>query len=112
MIMNADFHIHSPFSGGTSERIDLKSIAEGALKKGLNLVGTGDCLHPSWQKHIKEYYNDGKIEVDGVNFILSVEVEDKNRVHHLILFPDFYSANDFKERVKKYSVNINDDGRP
>ncbi|HEC77072.1 MAG TPA: TIGR00375 family protein [Thermoplasmatales archaeon] len=112
MIINADFHIHSPFSGGTSEKIDLKGIAEGALNKGLNLVGTGDCLHPSWQRHIKEYYNDGRIEVKGVNFILSVEVEDKNRVHHLILFPDFYSANDFKERVKKYSVNINDDGRP
>lgn len=112
MLINADFHIHSPFSGGTSERIDLKNIAEGALKKGLNLIATGDCLHPSWQRYIKEYYKNGVIEINGVNFILSVEVEDKNRVHHLILFPDFYSANDFREKVRKYSSDIDDEGRP
>lgn len=112
MLINADFHIHSPFSGGTSDKIDLKGIADGAKKKGLHLVGTGDCLHPAWQNEIKKYEKNGKIELDSINFILSVEVEDKNRVHHLLLFPDFYSANDFKEKVEKYSPNINEEGRP
>ncbi len=112
MLINADFHIHSPFSGGTSDKIDLKIVAEGARKKGLNLVATGDCLHPIWQNQIKNYEKDGIIEIDGIYFILSVEIEDKNKVHHLLLFPDFYSSNDFKEKIMKYSSNINDDGRP
>jgi uncharacterized protein (TIGR00375 family) len=112
MLINADFHIHSPFSGGTSDKIDLKRIADGAKKKGLHVVATGDCLHPVWQREIKKYATGDVIEVDGIHFILSVEVEDKNRVHHLLLFPDFYAANDFKEIAKKYAANINDEGRP
>ncbi len=112
MLINADFHIHSPYSGGTSEKIDLKLFAEGVKKKGLHLIATGDCLHPVWQKEIKKYEKNGMIEIDGIYFVLSAEVEDKNRVHHLLLFSDFYSANDFKEKVAKYSKNIDEDGRP
>lgn len=112
MLINADFHVHSPYSGGTSEKIDLKLFAEGAKKKGLNLIATGDCLHPVWQKEIKKYEKNGIIEINGIYFVLSVEIEDKNRVHHLLLFPDFYSANDFKEKIAKYSKNIDEDGRP
>jgi len=111
MLINADFHIHSPFSGGTASRINLKKIAMAARKKGLHLVATGDCLHPAWQREIGKYGKE-EIVVDGIHFILSVEVEDKNRVHHLLLFPDFYSANDFKEMARKYSLDIEEEGRP
>lgn len=110
MLVNADLHIHSPFSGGTASNLNLKSIAEGAKKKGLDLVATGDCLHPLWQREIKKYEKLG--EINGIHFILSVEIEDRNRIHHLLLFPDFYSVNDFKEKIKKYSPNIDEDGRP
>ncbi|MEM1513979.1 MAG: TIGR00375 family protein [Candidatus Thermoplasmatota archaeon] len=111
MLVNADFHIHSSFSGGTSEKIDLKNLAKGAKKKGLHILGTGDCLHEKWQKEIIKYYKNEKIEVDGINFILTCEIEDKNRVHHLLLFPDFGSVEQFKERIKNY---IKDEltGRP
>lgn len=112
MLINADLHIHSPFSGGTASRIDLKKVAMAAKKKGLHVVGSGDCLHPVWQNELKKYLVGDKIVVDGVHFILSCEVEDKNRVHHLLLFPDFYSANAFKERMEKYSPDIEDEGRP
>ncbi len=112
MLINADFHIHSPFSGGTSDKIDLKNLADGAKKKGLHVVGTGDCLHSKWQKEIMKYEKDGSVEINGVSFILSVEIEDENRVHHLLLFPDFYSANAFKEKIAKYSKDIEEEGRP
>ncbi|MBC7080738.1 MAG: TIGR00375 family protein [Thermoplasmatales archaeon] len=111
MLANADLHIHSSFSGGTSEKIDLKNLAIGAKKKGLHILGTGDCLHEKWQKEIRNYYKNGKIEVDGINFILTCEIEDKNRVHHLLLFPDFDSVEHFKEIARNY---IKDElsGRP
>ena len=112
MIINADLHIHSPFSGGTSHKIDLNNIAVGAKKKGLQLVATGDCLHPSWQREIGKYEKDGIISIDGIHFVLSVEVEDRNRVHHLLFFPDFYAVNSFKSLIEKYSSNIRVDGRP
>ena len=112
MLIYADFHIHSPFSGGTSDKIDLRKVAEGAKKKGLDVIGTGDCLHPAWQREIKKYEKNGDIEIDGVHFILTTEVEDKNRVHHLILFPDFYSVNDFKKRIAKHAKNVDYEGRP
>ncbi|MBC7128454.1 MAG: TIGR00375 family protein [Thermoplasmatales archaeon] len=111
MLVNADFHIHSSFSGGSSEKIDLKNLAIGAKKKGLNILGTGDCLHEKWQKEIKKYYSKGKIEVEGINFVLTCEVEDKNRVHHLLLFPDFDSVEQFKESVKNY-IKDEFSGRP
>jgi len=112
MLINADLHIHSPFSGGTSDKINLESIAEGARRKGLQVVATGDCLHPLWERHIKEYYHDGTIEVNGIHFILSVEVEDMHRVHHLLLFPDFDSVNQFKEMIEKRTDNMEHEGRP
>ncbi len=111
MLVNADFHIHSSFAGGSSEKIDLKNLATGAKKKGLHILGTGDCLHEKWQKEIKKYYKNEKIEIEGINFVLSCEIEDKNRVHHLLLFPNFGSVEQFKEGVTNY---IKDElsGRP
>jgi len=112
MLINADLHIHSPFSGGTSDAIDLRRIAAGAKMKGLQLVATGDCLHPAWQREIKKYERDGAIVVDGVHFVLGVEVEDKNRVHHVVLFPDFPAVDAFKKSIERHSPNMREEGRP
>lgn len=112
MLINADFHIHSRFSGGTSPNINMKSLAEGAKKKGLNLLATGDCLNKFWINEIKEgKKEEGIIEYDGMNFILSTEIEDRNRIHHLIIFPDFDSIYGFKKMVEKKSIDI-EQGRP
>ena len=52
--INADLHIHSRFSMSTSKFMTFKILAAEAPKKGVNLIGTGDCLHPTWLKEIKE----------------------------------------------------------
>lgn len=114
MLINADLHIHSRFSGGTSYKMNIKSLSEGAKKKGIHLFATGDCLHPLWADEIK---NAGKMEegifdVNGTKFILSTEVEDKNRVHHLILFPSLDAVNSFRNKLHKHSKNIDRSGRP
>ena len=112
MLVNADLHIHSSFSGGTSSKISMESIAEGAKKKGLHIVATGDCLHPIWEREIKGHYRNGMAEVDGIHFLLSVEVEDMNRVHHLLLFPDFDAAHQFGDMVKRKASGMEHEGRP
>ncbi|MHA1661416.1 MAG: DNA helicase UvrD, partial [Promethearchaeota archaeon] len=49
-----DLHIHSKYSGGTSNRIDILNIAFNCKIKGIDIVGTGDCFHPFWLKELKD----------------------------------------------------------
>jgi len=114
MIINADLHIHSRFAGATSEKMTIKNISKEAPRKGIDIVATGDCLHSGWMKEIKECnkLDEGTFEMNGARFILSTEIEAEKRVHHLLYFPSFSSAEDFKERIKSKSKNLETDGRP
>ncbi len=114
---NADLHIHSKYSGGTSQSMELPLIAKQAELKGLHLVGTGDALNPSWMRHIKynlSEENDGiySIENSETRFLITTEVEDSRRVHHVILFPSISSAESLMEKFKRFSSDIERDGRP
>jgi len=114
MIINADLHIHSRFSGATSDKMNIKTISIEAPRKGVNVVATGDCLHGEWMKEIKqcELVDEGTYELNGTRFILSTEIEAVKRVHHLVYFPSMSAAEDFKERIKFRSRNLETDGRP
>ena len=114
MIINADLHIHSHFSGATSDKMNIETISKEAPRKGIDIVGTGDCLHKGWLKEIKKcnLVEEGTFELNGTRFILSTEVEATKRVHHLLYFPSFPSVLDFKERIKSKSKNLETDGRP
>jgi len=114
MIVNADLHIHSRFSGATSNKMNIETISLEAPRKGINVVGTGDCLHSGWINEIKQcnLVEEGTFELNNTRFILSTEIEALGRVHHLIYFPSFPSVIDFKERIKSKSKNLETDGRP
>jgi uncharacterized protein (TIGR00375 family) len=114
MIVNADLHIHSRFSGATSDKMNIKTISLEAPRKGVDVVGTGDCLHGGWMDEIKQcnLVEEGTFELNKTRFILSTEVEALGRVHHLLFFPGFSSVIDFKERIKSKSKNLETDGRP
>jgi len=107
-------HIHSRFSGATSDKMNIKTISIEAPRKGVNVVATGDCLHGGWMKEIKQCnkVDEGTFELNGTRFVLSVEVEAVKRVHHLLYFPSISAAEDFKERIKSRSRNLETDGRP
>ena len=86
MLVNLDLHIHSRYSMAVSGDMELGQIAKGAAHKGVKIVGTGDCLHPLWLESIKKLPEDDGLRRQGDTlFLLSVEVEDSRRVHHLIL---------------------------
>ena len=114
MLINADLHIHSRYSGATSDKMTISSLSVEAPRKGINVLATGDCLHGAWQKEIKTctVIEDGTFEMNGTRFILSAEVEDNHRVHHLLYFPSFSAVESFKEKIKSKSKNIETDGRP
>lgn len=116
-VFDCDFHIHSRYSGGTSSSMELPSIARNAELKGLHLVGSSDALHRDWLKHLRTHLvdeHDGVYSVKGsrTRFMVTTEVEDIKRVHHLILLPSIDSAFDLRERLGKYCGDIDADGRP
>jgi uncharacterized protein (TIGR00375 family) len=135
---HADLHIHSKYSRATSRDLDLEHLAFWAARKGVSVVGTGDCVHPIWLAELKDkLVADGrglfrlKPEIEAevfktlprscrapVRFMLSTEIStiykkgDKTRkVHHLIYAPDFDSADRLAASLARIG-NIASDGRP
>ncbi|MFH0859747.1 MAG: TIGR00375 family protein [Candidatus Altiarchaeota archaeon] len=114
---NIDFHIHSKYSGGTSPEMELPVIASQAQLKGLDVMGTSDCLHGKWLKHMRDKLQPSaegvySIKDSKTKFIVTTEIEDERRVHHILLFPSIESAEDMRDRLKKLSPNLDSDGRP
>ncbi|MFH0961294.1 MAG: endonuclease Q family protein [archaeon] len=114
--IDADLHIHSRFAKACSPEITINAVAECARKKGLALVGTGDALHPDWLAEIKQMgYSDETgifTHENGVKFILTGELEDRDSVHHLVIFPGLAALQDVKEKLENFSNNFAFDGRP
>ncbi len=105
MIINADLHIHSRFAKGTSKYMDIEHILKYGKLKGLDIIGTGDCLHPKYLEEIKKYKNNSHL-------LLTTEIEDKNRVHHLIFLPSISKVEELRTILKKYSKTLDTEGRP
>ncbi|MDD2665452.1 MAG: TIGR00375 family protein [Methanocellales archaeon] len=114
MEVNSDLHIHSRYSAATSTQMNFPVLAEWASKKGIELIGTGDCLHPKWLDEIKalERIDDGTFVIGNTHFVLTCEVEDSNRVHHLLILPSISKAEELHDKFANYSLNINSEGRP
>jgi len=117
--INADLHIHSPASMAVSHDMNFESLAANARIKGLHFLGSGDCLVDSWreelERSLKEVDGVGTFEHPGTGtrFILTTEVEDADRVHHLILLPTLDSAKALGERLSSFSSSdVRSDGRP
>lgn len=123
MIINADLHIHGKYSMATSKNMIPLVMAPQAKLKGLDVVATGDAIHNKWLQIIeetteessdgifslKENLLDDDSDDIGSKFILTTEVEDIKRVHHLIIFPSIESAKSVRNGLKG---NMDADGRP
>jgi len=113
MKVNLDLHIHSKYSAATSGKMDLATIAREAAKKGIRIVATGDCLHSKWMAEVKELpERDGLFWHEETAFVLTTEVEDSSRVHHLIIVPDLSKAAELVEAFSDRAASLDSDGRP
>lgn len=121
MIINVDLHIHGRYSMATSKNMIPDVIAPQARLKGLDLVGTGDALHSKYLQILDESIEETEngifsikqeteeIGDSGCKFILTVEVEDMKRVHHLLLLPSIGAAYNLRDGLRG---NMDADGRP
>jgi len=113
MRVNLDLHIHSKYSKATSKRMDLSTIAREAAKKGVKIVATGDCLHPKWMAEIKGLQEEGGFfSLEDIYFVLTTEVADSKRAHHLILVPDISKAEELRAKFAPCSKELDTNGRP
>ena len=133
-----DLHLHSYYSRATSKNLNLEHLSLWAQLKGINIVGTGDFVHPAWLKELKEklepaeeglfklkkqYADVKKSELPAVcksdvRFMLTVEISniykrlDKVRkVHNVVFVPSFDAADKLQKKLGAIG-NIASDGRP
>ncbi|MBY9015371.1 MAG: hypothetical protein KGD68_06730 [Candidatus Lokiarchaeota archaeon] len=120
----SDLHIHSRYSGGTSNLINIQKLAQNCRIKGIDIVGTGDCFHPLWLKEIKLHLDedsDGLFSfpsISQVRFVLQSEVEllwkqnsNLKKAHFIVLFPNSDKLKDVSEFLASFG-DMNKGGRP
>ncbi|MBF0122697.1 MAG: DNA helicase UvrD [Candidatus Omnitrophica bacterium] len=134
----ADLHIHSRYSRATSTDLTPENLWLWGQRKGLNVIGAGDCIHPQWldelehklepaengfyrlsEKFTKEPAKELPLSCKGeMRFVLSTEVSciykkgDKVRkVHNVVIFSSFQAARKFQKKIGEIG-NIKSDGRP
>lgn len=102
----------------TSKNMIPSTIARESQKKGLNLIATGDALHSKWLQKLEESLK--QVKHTGIytlndkeyptHFVTTTEVEDSDRIHHLIIIPSIDAA--YNMRDEFLTKNIDADGRP
>ncbi|MDD1688874.1 MAG: endonuclease Q family protein [Methanoregula sp.] len=108
MLVNADLHIHSPFSMAVSGAMLPENLLAACVTKGIDVLGTGDALHPVWQKSWEPYL----VNESGVTIIPTGEVEDEDRVHHLILAEELAQFDQIREAFEGKCKSFETSGRP
>ncbi len=134
----ADVHLHSHFSRATSPSLNLEYLSLWAQLKGIQVVGTGDFVHPGWFKELKEKLEPAEAgffklkpeyekktagnvppSCEGeVRFMLSCEIsniykkmEKVRKIHNCIFVPSFEAATKIQAKLGKIG-NLSADGRP
>jgi uncharacterized protein (TIGR00375 family) len=108
MLVNADLHIHSPYSMAVSGSMLPENLISACRKKGITILGSGDALHPEWRRHWEPYCENDA----GILIVPTSEVEDAHRVHHLILAEDFCQFDHIREALAPSSRSLQSNGRP
>ncbi len=101
--------------------MELAELARAAERKGLDLLGTGDCTHAEWLGEARRRLHpagDGVYAVGAVRFLITGEVsavwrdEAKGRrVHLLLLVPSIPLAAEVGKALRQFGT-LASDGRP
>lgn len=124
----ADLHIHSRFARACSKELNFPNLVSAAKEKGLDILGTGDCLHPAWLAEIKRDLVESPDEPgiyklrnskDATRFILTAEISciykkggKVRRVHHILFFPSVDAVEKVIAKLEERGCNLRSDGRP
>jgi uncharacterized protein (TIGR00375 family) len=108
MLATADLHIHSPYSIAVSRFMQPEELIRGCVTKGIRVLGTGDALQPDWQDGWKPFLENDA----GIVIVPQGEIEDKNRVHHVILAEDPAQFSQLRDELAGTCRSFVTSGRP
>lgn len=108
MQKNVDLHLHSCYSMATSPSMLPENILAGCRTKGIDVVGSGDALHPVWRQLWEPLLENPY----GITVVPQTEVEDSSRVHHLIFAETFEQFAELQELLSPYCSGLATAGRP
>ena len=108
MLATADLHIHSPYSIAVSRFMQPEELIRGCVTKGIRVLGTGDALQPDWQNGWKPFLENDA----GIVIVPQGEIEDKNRVHHVILAEDPAQFSQLRDELAGTCKSFVTSGRP
>ncbi|OPX70568.1 MAG: hypothetical protein A4E37_00054 [Methanoregulaceae archaeon PtaB.Bin056] len=86
------------------------AMVEAAERKGLLVIGTGDALHPQWRREWEGFLSGGG--PGRVIVVPSAEVEDRDRVHHLILMDGLFGFSALQKTFSLAGNEVAATGRP
>ena len=126
MKLIADWHVHSKHSRACSKELELPTIANWCVRKGIQVVATGDWTHPKWVEHLNEHLVESEPGLyklkDGsskTRFMLVTEVSQiykrggkTRRVHNLLFAPSLEAVAKVNAWLDKEEFNRRSDGRP
>lgn len=121
----ADLEIHTKYARACSKDADLEHNHAWALRKGIDIVGTGDFTHPEWFRELQkklEPCEPGMYRLretqSNVRFVCSSEVSciwsqggKTRRVHIILHAPDLASVERINSALGKLG-KLGSDGRP
>jgi uncharacterized protein (TIGR00375 family) len=94
----------------------IPQLAVGARQKGLHLIGTGDATQPDWFRHLEKTLKvkDDLLLYESIHFVPTVEFEDGESIHHVVLLPNLESVRTLRRDLKEFSPNMDHEwgGRP
>lgn len=108
MIVTADLHIHSPYSIAVSRFMQPEQLIRGCVTKGIHVIGTGDALQPDWLNGWRPFLENDA----GIVIVPQGEIEDKNRVHHVILAQEPAQFDQLRDLLKGTCKSFVTAGRP
>ena len=121
MTLVTDLHVHSRYANSTSPQMTLPGMSRAARRKGVDLLGTGDCTHPGWLEELRRELRDcghGVYAHNGTRYLVTGEVSlvwrqagRGRRVHLVLLVCSLDDAARIQEALSERG-NIAYDGRP
>ncbi|MBI3988691.1 MAG: DNA helicase UvrD [candidate division NC10 bacterium] len=120
----ADLHVHSRYTRSASQEMGLDALARWAVRKGIDLIGTGDFTHPSYVQELQarlQPAEPGLFRLKGerhVRFLLTAEVAHVYRLKgrlrklHIVIWAPSLQVVEKLNQALGQRADLSADGRP
>jgi uncharacterized protein (TIGR00375 family) len=122
----ADLHLHSKYSRAVSKHMELPTMAQWAVKKGIDLLAIPDWTHPLFLKEVEALIDEAengiyqlKQSKSPARFVFSTEISSiysqggrGRRIHNLVMAPSINTVYKINKELKARGCNLLSDGRP